>query len=165
MRAASSPSVMERTVEIAAPLASVFAFHLDARNAAAISPAGTRVISVEGEFPVEPGGVVTMRMRQRLVPATVVWRVRIESVEPGRRIVDVAERSPFALWRHEHLFRELGPDRTLMTDRVTYRLPAGRLGRLLDRLLVQRHLAAAFAERHRLTRNVLEARVGAATVP
>jgi ligand-binding SRPBCC domain-containing protein len=152
---------MERTVEIAAPLALVFAFHLDTRNAAAISPRGTRVVSVEGEFPVEPDAVVTIRMRRPPVPATVVWRVRIESVEPGRRIVDVAERSPFALWRHEHLFRELGPDRTLMTDRITYRLPAGRLGRLLDRLLLRRRLADAFAERHRLTRHVLEARVGA----
>jgi ligand-binding SRPBCC domain-containing protein len=153
--------MLERSVEIAAPLSAVFAFHLDARNAALISPAGTRVVAVEGDVPVEPGGIVTMRMRRRPVPATLAWRVRIESVEPERRIVDVAERSPFALWRHEHLFRELGPGRTLMTDRVTYRLPAGRLGRLAERLLVRRRLEAAFAERHRRTRELLEARVAA----
>jgi uncharacterized protein len=82
-------------------------------------------------------------------------------VEPERRIVDVAERSPFALWRHEHLFRELGPARTLMTDRVTYRLPAGRLGLLMDRLVVRGQLERAFAERHRRTRDLLERRVGA----
>lgn len=152
------PSVLERSVEIAAPAALVFAFHLDTRNAALISPAGTRVVSVEGSFPVETGGLVTMRMRQRPVPVTVAWKVRIESVEPDRRIVDAAERSPFALWRHEHLFRELGPGRTLMTDRVTYRLPAGRLGRLMDRLLVRRRLERAFAERQRLTRELLERR-------
>lgn len=153
------PSVLERSVEIAAPLADVFEFHLDTRNAALISPAGTRVVDVEGTFPVEPGGLVTMRMRQRPVPLTVTWRVRIESVDPERRIVDVAERSPFAVWRHEHLFRELGDDRTLMTDRVTYRLPAGRLGRLVERLVVRRRLEDAFAERHRLTRELLEERV------
>ncbi len=155
------PSVLERSVEIAAPAPAVFAFHLDTRNAALISPEGTRVVSVEGSFPVGPGGLVTMRIRQRPVPVTVAWRVRIESVDPDRRIVDAAERSPFALWRHEHLFRELGPDRTLMTDRVTYRLPGGRLGRLLDRLVVRRRLERAFAERHRRTRDLLEVRVGA----
>lgn len=161
MRATARPSVLERSVEIAAPVEAVFAFHRDTRNAAIISPAGTRVVSVEGEFPVEPGALVVMKMRQRPVPATVAWRIRIESVDPDRRIVDVAERSPFALWRHEHLFRELGPDRTLLTDRVTYRLPAGRLGRLVDRLSVRRRLDEAFAERHRRTREVLEARVAA----
>jgi ligand-binding SRPBCC domain-containing protein len=153
--------LLERSVEIAAPASAVFDFHLDTRNAAVIFPAGTRVVSVEGDFPVRPGKLVTMRMRQRPVPVTVAWRVRIESVEPDRRIVDVAERSPFALWRHEHLFRELDPGRTLMTDRVTYRLPGGRLGRLAERLLVRRRLEDAFAERHRRTREVLEASVRA----
>ena len=151
------PTVLERSVEIAAPPQAVFAFHLDARNAALIAPSGTRVVSVEGAFPVEAGGVVTLRMRTRPLPVTVAWRVRIESVEPGRRIVNVAERSPFALWRHEHIVRPLGPDRTLLTDRVTYRLRGGRLGALAGRLLVRRLLEAAFAERQRRTRELLEA--------
>ena len=46
-----------------------------------------------------------------------------------------------------------------MTDRVTYRLPGGRLGRLVERLAVRRRLEDAFAERHRRTREVLEERV------
>ena len=148
--------MLERSVEIAAPIAAVFAFHLDTRNAALISPSGTRVVSVEGLFPVAPGELVTMTMRRRPLPVTMTWRVRIESVEPERRIVNVAERSPFALWRHEHLFRELGSGRTLMTDRVTYRMPAGRLGWLVDRLIVRPQLEGAFAERHRRTRRLLE---------
>ncbi|HSI31902.1 MAG TPA: SRPBCC family protein [Miltoncostaeaceae bacterium] len=150
------PAVLERSVEIAAPVEAVFEFHLDPRNAALIAPAGTRVVSVEGAVPLEAGHVVTLRMRARPLPVAVAWTVRIESVEPGRRIVDVAERSPFALWRHEHIFRALGPDRTLLTDRVTYRLRGGRLGALAGPL-VGRRLEAAFAERHRHTRELLEA--------
>jgi ligand-binding SRPBCC domain-containing protein len=157
------PSLLERSIEIVAPVSAVFAFHLDTRNAALVSPAGTRIVSVEGSFPVVPGEVVTMRMRQRPLPVTVAWRLRIEVVEPERRMVDVAERSPFALWRHEHIFRELGPERTLLTDRVTYRLPGGRLGHLIDGLAVRRRLEDAFAERHRRTREVLEERVRAGT--
>ena len=148
----------ERSVEIAAPVEDVFAFHLDTRNAASISPRGTRITDVTGRFPVEPGGLVTMRMRQSTFPVNVEWRVRIAEVEPNRRVVDVAERSPFREWRHEHLFQALGPGRTLMTDRVTYRLPLGALGRLADRLVVRRQLTHAFAERHRRTRELLEAR-------
>ena len=148
----------ERSVEIAAPAEDVFAFHLDTRNAASISPRGTRITDVTGSFPVVPGSLVTMRMRQSTFPLSVEWRVRIAAVEPNRRVVDVAERSPFREWRHEHLFQPLGRGRTLMTDRVTYRLPLGILGRLADRLIVRRQLAHAFAERHRRTRDLLEAR-------
>ena len=77
---------------------------------------------------------------------------------PAVRALAQSERSPFRAWRHEHLFQPLGPGRTLMTDRVTYRLPLGLLGVLADRLVVGRQLAHAFAERHRRTRELLEAR-------
>ncbi len=152
------PSVIESSVEIAAPVEDVFAFHLDTRNARLISPRSTRLVSVEGRFPVVPGSVVTMRIRQRPSPVAMTWRVRIEAVEPHKRIVDVAERSPFASWRHEHLFQSLGPGRSLMTDRLSYRVPGGPIGRIADRLVVRRQLARAFAERHRRTRDLLEER-------
>lgn len=154
----AAPRVIERSVEIAVPVADVFAFHLDPRNAAQISPRGTRILSVEGDFPLRTGSRLTMRIRQRPSPLATRWRVRVETVEPTRRIVDVAERSPFASWRHEHLFAALGPNRTLMTDRVAYRLPGGPLGRLADRLLVRAQITRTFAARHRRTRDLLEAR-------
>lgn len=151
-------SFIERSVDIAAPLEDVFAFHMDTRNAALISPSSTRIVSVAGEFPVREGAIVTMRMRQRPMPVGMTWRVRIDDVTEPHRIVDVAERSPFAEWRHEHLFADAGGGRTRMTDRVTYRLPGGPAGRLFDRLVVRGQLRAAFEERHRRTRELLEAR-------
>lgn len=155
-------SVPERSVAIAAPVEDVFAFHLDTRNAALISPPSMRVLGVEGTFPVIPGALVTMRLRPARSPFAMRWRVRIEAVELTSRIVDVAERSPFASWRHEHRFRSLGPSRSEMTDRLEYRLPGGPLGRLAERLVVRRQLEAAFAERHRLTRELLESRAAGA---
>jgi len=157
-----TPSTYESAVEIAAPIELVFGFHLDTRNARLISPAGTTVVDVSGIFPVRQGSVVTMRLRQRPAPFATTWRVRIDALEKPTLIVDVAERSPFASWRHEHVFASLDDDRTLMTDRVTYRLPLGPLGSLANRLVVRRQLAHTFAERHRLTRSVLEERAGKA---
>lgn len=149
----TQPAV-ELSTEIAAPVDQVFAFHLDTRNAGLIAPRGTSV-AVTGTFPVVAGAIVTMSIRRRPLPATMRWRVRIEEVERPLRIVDVAERSPFAAWRHEHLFAPSASGTTL-TDRITYRLPGGALGRLLDRLLVRRLLMADLAARHRRTREVLE---------
>lgn len=154
----AAPRLLERSVEIAAPVEDVYAFHLDARNAALISPPGARVSDVAGPCPLTEGAVVEMRIRAPGLPVAPRWRVRVAELRAPLVIVDVAERSPFAEWRHEHRFQALDRGRTLMTDRVAYRLPGGPLGRAADRLVVRRRLAAAFAERHRRTRAVLEAR-------
>ena len=94
-------------------------------------------------------------MRQRPIPFVQRWRVRIAEVDPPRAIVDVALAGPFRAWRHEHLFTVAGDGRTLLTDRVTYTLPFGGLGRLADRLVVRRMLTRAFRERHARTRAIL----------
>ena len=51
---------IECTCTIDAPIAEVFAFHLDTRNAARISPPGQRVLSVEGAFELELGSEVRL---------------------------------------------------------------------------------------------------------
>ncbi len=150
------PSVFERSVEIGAPITDVFAFHLDTRNAAAVAPSEARMLDVTGEFPLTQGAVVTMRMRPAPVAPAQEWRVRVETLEAPTRMIDVAERSPFAEWRHEHRFTALGPERTLMTDLVTYRPPLGALGRLGDRLVLRRLLARTFRIRHERTKVALE---------
>lgn len=147
-------SRFESAVEIAAPVEMVYGFHLDTRNARLIAPAGTRVGEITGRFPASAASVVTMRLRQRPMPVASTWRLRIEAVDRPALVVDVAERSPFAYWRHEHRFEALGPART----RVAYRLRLGPLGRLADRLVVARRLARTFSARHALTRDVLEER-------
>ena len=158
------PSRFEAAVEIAAPVEMVFGFHLDTRNARLISPPGTTVGAITGTFPVAAGSVVTMRLSQRPIPLPTTWRLRIEAVEWPSLIVDVAERSPFSEWRHEHHFAELGDGRTRMTDRVEYRLPLGPVGRLVDRRVAARQLARTFAARHELTRALLEDRARRAGV-
>ena len=148
--------MLERSITIAAPVEEVFAFHLDTRNAAAIAPPEARVVRVEGEFPVREGALVGIWMRPAPLAPAQEWRVRVAEVDPPTRLVDVAERSPFAEWRHEHLFRPLGDGRTEMTDRVTYRPPLGPLGGLADRILVGRLLERTFRIRQERTRAALE---------
>lgn len=153
---APKPALYARSVEIVAPIDRVYDFHLDTRNAPAISPAGARFLAIEGEFPVTDGSRVLLRVRQPPIPTAQTWIIRIGPLIPNRLIVDIAERSPFAYWRHEHRFEVIGPERTLMTDHIEYRLPGGPVGRIADRLFARRQLETIFAERHRRTREVLE---------
>ena len=62
------PAVLERSVEIAAPVSAAFAFHLDTRNAALDLPRRDPLVDVDGRFPVQAGDLVTLRMRRRPLP-------------------------------------------------------------------------------------------------
>ena len=123
----AAPSAIERSCTIDAPIAQVFAFHLDTRNAARISPPGQRVLSVEGSFPLRLGSEVRLRARQLPLPWAQTWLVRVVQLDEPTLIVDEMLRGPFAAWRHEHRFAELPGGRTLLTDHVAYRLPGGAL--------------------------------------
>jgi ligand-binding SRPBCC domain-containing protein len=150
-------NVIESTCEIDAPIAQVFAFHLDTRNAARIAPPGQRVLSVEGAFPLRLGSEVRLRTRQLPLPWAQTWLVRVAAIEEPTLIVDELLRGPFAAWRHEHRFAELPGGRTRLTDHVTYELPGGALGRAVNGLLGRRLLLATFRSRQRRTRALLEA--------
>jgi ligand-binding SRPBCC domain-containing protein len=158
-------STIECSCEIDAPIAQVFAFHLDTRNAARISPPGLRVLSVEGSFPLRLGSQVRLRARQLPLPFVQTWLVRVARLEEPTLIVDELVRGPFATWLHEHRFSELPGGRTLLTDHVTYRMRGGALGTLADALAGHRLLLATFHSRQRRTKAVLEAEVSRSTLP
>ena len=82
------------------------------------------------------------------------WEVEIAELVAPQKMVDVALRSPYAMWRHTHSFRAV-PGGTEMTDRVEYELPFGTAGRLLDPWMHRPFLAALFRFRHRRTRELL----------
>jgi len=92
---------------------------------------------------VGPGTRIEYRLRLHGIPLR--WRSRISDWDPPRRFVDVQERGPYRLWRHEHVFerREGG---TLVRDRVEYAVPGGWV---VDRLFVRRDLARIFEYRSR----------------
>ena len=143
------------STEVGAPIGVVFAFHLDPRNAARISPRGTKVVSVEAPEQVRQSDEVRLAVRQFPSPFVQRWRVRIERVDEPVAVVDVALDGPFPVWRHEHLLAVAGEGRTLLTDHITYELPLGALGRLADRLVVRRVLIRTFHARHARTRAIL----------
>jgi ligand-binding SRPBCC domain-containing protein len=158
-------STIECSCEIDAPIAEVFAFHRDTRNAGRISPPGQRVLSVEGSFPLRLGSQVRLRVRQLPLPFAQTWLVRVARLDPPTLIVDELVSGPFTAWLHEHRFAELPGGRTLLTDHVTYRLPGGALGALADALAGRRLMLASFHSRQRRTKALLESEVSRNTLP
>lgn len=134
------------SVPIAAPREDVFEFHADAANLARVLPPGVPLRTI-GPSRLGPGAV----LRFRFGPFGGHGVVRVW--EPPLRFIDEQTFGPFALWRHEHRFNEVG-GRTWVTDIVefAFRPPARPLERLAGpvvRLILQAKL--------RRTKAVLEA--------
>ena len=141
---------------IAAPIAAVFAFHRDTRNATKIGHPLQRILGVEGEFPLNEGDEVVLKVLVLPLPLPQRWRVRVRELVEPTLLVDVTLDGPFTSFVHEHRFEDLGDGRTRLTDHVEYALPFGPLGQLAERLAVGRLMKTTFAHRQRRTRELLE---------
>lgn len=148
---------MSRTLQFETPIGcsveALFAFHSDTQNLSAITPPGITVNIIE--LPAEPvsGSRAVLQIRRGLLGFR--WELRFETIAPPNRIVDVALRSPFASFRHEHLFMSLQNDHSLLIDKVTFSLPLGWLGRRFE-WLVARDLKTMFGYRHAKTAEILQ---------
>lgn len=126
-----------------------FDFHADPRNIARIAPPSLALEKVETPGPAVVGRQFRIRARQYGVPLrwTGIW----ERVEAPGALVDTAIESPFAHWRHSHLFEE-APGGCRMTDRVEYLLKGGLAGRIASVVVMPLVFTAMFRARHAATR-------------
>lgn len=110
-----------------ASLETVFSFFEEARNLERITPPflNFKVMSQSTER-IEKGTVFEYQIRLRGIP--ISWRTEILSWQPPHSFSDNQDKGPYAKWYHVHEFESLGSG-TLMTDRVTYKLPLGLVGR------------------------------------
>lgn len=140
--------VFERSVSVPASAEELFRFHENPENIVKIAPASLRVESVECERKAREGGIFRIRASQFGLP--IRWTGMWEQVDFPRALVDTAVHSPFAFWRHSHLF-DLQANGCRMTDRVEFLLKGGWAGRVVSRLVMPLVFAAMFRARHAAT--------------
>lgn len=83
------------------------------------------------------------------------WTTEITHVNEPFFFIDDQRSGPFKTWHHQHHFREIEGG-VEMTDIVTYAAPFGILGRIAEKLIVDRKVKGIFDFRHKL----LEERFG-----
>lgn len=132
--------------------AEIFPFFADAKNLEKITPAYLHFRILDQSDPqIKKGSLINYQLKIRGFPCR--WRTLIEEWEPNRRFVDRQLRGPYSLWHHAHLFEEQGGG-TLMTDKVTYRLPFGSLGDWFAGSWVDRDVQNIFDYREKVIREI-----------
>lgn len=144
-------------LDLDTPLARVWDFHDTIETLFLLTPPHTR-IRLKGEpEPMRVGVLYQLRMRRwGILPLS--WDAEIVAYEPPHRFIDrqVPGKGPFRSWEHRHEFTALSENRTRLTDRVTYTMPFGWFGKLVDRLFIRRDIEQMFAYRHCVTKERLE---------
>ena len=114
---------------------------------------GDQVVLERADVPIREGSIVVVRSRGPVGMIRMVARV-VEHRPPHSvvfgeeaRFVDIQESGPFKSWRHEHDFERIDEKTTRVLDRVTYRVPFGIIGWVVDLLIIRRRVKAMFRYR------------------
>jgi ligand-binding SRPBCC domain-containing protein len=136
--------VLERT--IAAPVERVFALSLDVGvHVESMTAHAERIVAGIGEGRMTSGDTVTWSARHfgiRFRMTSLVF-----DVDAPRAFSDRQVRGPFAAFQHRHTFAPV-PEGTLLRDEIAFRSPFGPLGRLVDALVMRRHLIRLIEQRN-----------------
>lgn len=91
------------------------------------------------------GLMIEYRVRP-LLNLPMKWITEITHVKDQQYFVDEQRKGPYAIWHHEHHFKEVNGG-VEMTDIVSYELPFGILGKMVHPFLVKKKLEEIFAYR------------------
>ena len=145
---------LESEQHISRPRRDVFSFFEKPENLSRLTPPslGFRILT-PSPVPMKQGAVIDYTIRLLKIP--IHWRTLISTYEPPGLFIDEQLKGPYTIWHHSHSFREKDSG-TLMTDKVTYVLPFGIIGRLMHRLVVKRQLKNIFDYRAAVIKNIFE---------
>lgn len=101
------------------------------------------------------GLIITYLVRPMLnIPQT--WVTEITHISEPDYFVDEQRFGPYKMWHHEHIFKETEDGKILMEDIVSYAVPFGFAGRLVNRFIISKKINEIFDYR----RKVLEEMFG-----
>lgn len=147
---------MKHTLTFETPLPcsvkTLFDFHADTNNLPLITPKDTSVKIIKLETPLKEGNEAILRIKKGWLAFT--WELTFEKVAYPYLIVDVATRSPFKMFRHEHHFIEVNGTRSILRDVVTFSLPLEPFSAIAV-WFVKNDMEKMFAYRHAQTKAYL----------
>jgi uncharacterized protein len=146
--------IFTHRIELDQPVASVFEWHTRPGAFQRLTPPWEDVRIRDAEGGLAEGSRVVLGLRKG--PAELRWEVEHTAFEENRLFVDEQVSGPFARWRHEHRFHDLGGGRSAVEDTVDWAPPLGSIGRAFSQGFIEESLRRLFEFRARRLTNDLD---------
>lgn len=119
-------------------------FFSNPKNLENITPAymGFKITS-QLDSKAYPGQIITYKVN--ILPGiSSSWVTEITQVKDQEFFIDEQRFGPYKMWHHEHVFKPLEGNKTLMIDKISYKIPFGILGHLAQKLFIKKQLTTIF---------------------
>jgi len=100
-----------------------------------------------GNAKMYPGMIITYKVSP-IFGIKMDWMTEITHVKDKEYFVDEQRFGPYALWHHQHHFKEIEGG-VLMNDILNYAIPYGIIGRWADLILVSKQIKKIFDYREK----------------
>src|ERR1700722_3937015 len=125
------------TLEIARPIADVFAFLATPKNLVQLAPPDLHLELVTGPELMVRGAQLVWKGRRWGVSQNIIQEVA--TFESDKRLVVEQKKGPFTHWTHAHQVE--APDTgTRLHERIDFEPPSGLLGRLISADFIRKDL-------------------------
>jgi ligand-binding SRPBCC domain-containing protein len=127
------------------PLVEAWNFFSSPLNLAKITPSQMKFVvtsDYDENTKMYPGMIITYKIKP-LLGIKMNWMTEITHVKEDEYFVDEQRFGPYALWHHQHHFKEIKGG-VLMTDQLNYAIPYGIIGRFANKILVEKQIKAVF---------------------
>jgi ligand-binding SRPBCC domain-containing protein len=114
-------------------------------NLQKITPADMRFV-VTSDYTTDTKMYAGMIITYKISPLAGIklnWMTEITHVQDKQYFVDEQRFGPYALWHHQHHFKEI-PGGVEMTDILNYAIPFGVIGRLTNNVYVGKKVKDIF---------------------
>ncbi|MEE2885149.1 MAG: TIGR01777 family oxidoreductase [Chloroflexota bacterium] len=120
----------------------VFSFFISPLNLGLTTPSWLDFKILSMPKNMEAGAIIVYTIKLWIF--RLKWTTQIFEWSPEDYFVDFQQKGPYKLWWHRHEISSAGPNLSLMTDTVTYKIPFGFLGRLIHRIIIKSTLIRIF---------------------
>ena len=141
---------LKRTQILPISLQEAWDFFSSPQNLKKITPEhmGFKINYMSGGEKMYPGQLITYKVN--VLPGIPVnWVTEITHVQEPHYFVDEQRFGPYALWHHQHHFKETAAG-VEMTDEVNYAIPFGFIGKLANSVFVGKEVKAIFDHRYKV---------------
>jgi ligand-binding SRPBCC domain-containing protein len=135
---------LQMTQKLPISLKKAWEFFSDPKNLAKITPNWLNFqISTDLSEKMYPGMIILYTVRPLFnIPTT--WVTEITHVNKPFYFVDEQRFGPYKMWHHQHIFKESEDGNIIMEDIVSYVVPFGIIGRIMNRLVIRNKITEIF---------------------